>query len=235
MPTETFQAFSAGHLIVLLIGAAFIGVLLAMGRRGGRPQVMATALLAFFNWSAYPLGQIAWLAVGGAPAHDNVVPLHLCDIAAFTAGFALLTRHPLLCALTYFWGLAATLQALVTPNLPFAWPHPVFVMFFVHHFAVVAAALYLPLALGWRPKFPAWRAIVPVYACSLVYLAVAMSANHLLGTNFAFAARPPDQPSLIDHLGPWPWYLLSLQVLALGFFFLLALPFGRPSRGIAGK
>ena len=235
MPPETFQAFSAAHFAVLLIGGGIIGVLLAMGRRGGRPQVLATALLALLNWSAYPLGQMAWLWVGGAPARDNIVPLHLCDVAAFTAGFALLTRHPLLCALTYFWGLAATLQALVTPNLPFTWPHPVFVMFFVHHFAVVAAALYLPLALGWRPPRPAWRAIAPVYACSLAYLAVAMLANRLWGTNFAFAARPPEQPSLIDHLGPWPWYLLSLQALALGFFFLLTLPFGRHSRGIAGK
>ena len=54
-----------------------------------------------------------------------------------------------------------------------------------------------------------------------------MTANSLLGSNFAFASRPPDNPSLIDHLGPWPWYLLAMQFIALLFFFLLALPFLR--------
>ncbi|MEY4245694.1 MAG: hypothetical protein RLZZ245_3279, partial [Verrucomicrobiota bacterium] len=45
-----------------------------------------------------------------------------------------------------------------------------------------------------------------------------------LGSNFAFASRPPDNPSLIDHLGPWPWYLFSLLGIALLLFFILALP-----------
>ena len=31
-------------------------------------------------------------------------------------------------------------------------------------------------------------------------------------------------PSLLDFLGPWPWYLLSLELIALVSFFLLDLP-----------
>ena len=59
----------------------------------------------------------------------------------------------------------------------------------------------------------------------MIYLIVAMTINKLLGTNFAFAAHPPANPSLIDQLGPWPWYLLSMQGIALVFFYLLTLPF----------
>ena len=44
------------------------------------------------------------------------------------------------------------------------------------------------------------------------------------GTNFGFAARKPENPSLLDHMGPWPIYLVWMQVLGGLFFSLLALP-----------
>ena len=49
--------------------------------------------------------------------------------------------------------------------------------------------------------------------------------QHVLRTNFAFASRPPENPSLIDYLGPWPLYLFAMQGIALVLFLLLALPF----------
>lgn len=226
----TFQPFGAQHGWAVLIGGIVVGALIFAGRRGGNSRTLATAVLAFLNLSAWPLGQAAWLSLDAPKSLDNILPLHLCDIAAVTAGFALLTRKPLLCALTYFWGLAATVQALVTPAIGVGFPHLPFVMFFVHHFAVVGAALYLPLVDGWRPRKPFWKGPCEVYLWSLVYMTVAMTANVLLGTNFGFLARPPENPSLIDHLGPWPWYLLPMQGLAIVFFLLLALPFARNRR-----
>ncbi len=210
-----------------LAGAVAVGFFLLAGRRGGESRRRATALLAFLNLSAYPLGLLAWLSLDAPKSLDNLLPVHLCDIAAFTAGLALITRKPLLCSLTYFWGLAATFQALLTPNISVGFPHLPFVMFFVHHFAVVAAALYIPAVLGWRPKSPLWKSPVEAFLWSFAYLALAMSVNSLLGTNFGFVSRPPDNPSLIDHLGPWPWYLVSMSFIALAFYFLLALPLWR--------
>jgi hypothetical integral membrane protein (TIGR02206 family) len=224
---QPFHPFTQEHYMAVVIGAvATLGFLLA-GWRGGRSRTLATALLAFLNLSAYPFGQAAWLALDGPKSIDNFLPLHLCDVAAITAGFALVTRRPLLCALTYFWGLAATVQALITPAISVGFPNAAFFMFFIQHFGVVAAALYLPLVEGWRPEGPLWRAPTVVFAWSMVYLGGVMIVNRLLGSNFAFATRPPDNPSLIDHLGPWPWYLVSLMGIALVLFFLLALPLSR--------
>lgn len=227
---QPFHPFTQEHFAAVAIGAvAMLGFLLA-GRRGGQSRTLATALLAFINLSAYPFGQAAWLALDGPKSIDNFLPLHLCDVAAITAGFALVTRRPLLCALTYFWGLAATVQALITPAISVGFPHAAFVMFFIQHFAVVTAALYIPLVEGWRPEGPLWRAPLVVFGWSVIYLAMIMVVNRLLGSNFAFATRPPDNPSLIDHLGPWPWYLGSLLGIALVLFFLLALPFSKTSK-----
>jgi hypothetical integral membrane protein (TIGR02206 family) len=221
---HSFHPFTSQHFIALGIGTAVGVALISMGKLSVHRK-WATALLAFFNLSAYPLGQAAWGTLDIPQSIDNIIPFHLCDIAAIIAGFALITKRPLLCSLTYFWGLAATLQALLTPAITVGFPHWPFITFFIHHFAVVIAALYLPIVEGWRPKQPFWKGPLEANGWILVYLATAMTVNHLLGSNFAFASRPPDNPSLIDHLGPWPWYLVAMQAIALTFFFLLALPF----------
>ena len=226
-----FQPFSNEHLGALFIGVLCVLALLWAGKRGGRKRQIASGLLAFLNLSAYPLNQAAWMSLGITLPLDNILPLHLCDIAAMTAGFALLTKRPILCALTYFWGLAATLQALLTPAIGLGFPSWPFITFFIQHFAIVAAALYLPLVDGWRPRHPLWNDPLRVYGWSVAYLAFALGINTLLGTNFGFASRPPANPSLIDHLGPWPWYLLSLQMMAVTLFILLALPWHRNRNG----
>ena len=224
---QPFHPFSQQHLCVVLIGAAIITAIIVIGKRGGKSQLATTGLLAFFCLTTYPLGLAAWLSLDQDKSLDNLIPFHLCDLAAITGGFALLTRRPLLASLTYFWGLAATMQGLLTPAITVGFPSWPFVMFFVQHFVIVGTALYLPIVDGWRPKSPLWKSPLEVYGWSLAYLAFAMAVNKILGTNFGFAARPPDNPSLIDHLGPWPWYLVSMSAIALVLYFLLALPFAR--------
>lgn len=220
-----FHPFGQQHLITIAIGFAAVAAIVMAGKKGGDSRKRTTAGLALVNLIAFPLSLAAWSSIDAPKSLDNFLPLQLCDITTLTAGFALITRRPLLCALTYFWGLAATMQALLTPALTVGFPHMAFVMFFVQHFAIVAAAFYLPMVEGWRPRQPLWKAPLEVYFWSVIYLIVAMTINKLLGTNFAFAAHPPVNPSLIDQLGPWPWYLLSMQGIALVFFYLLTLPF----------
>ena len=218
-----FHPFTSTHYVTLAVGFAIIAALILFARRSDGNQRIATALLAFLNLSSYPLALFAWREY--PRALDNVLPLHLCDLAAIIAGFALFTRRPTLLTLTYFWGLGATFQALVTPAITIGPPHLPFIQFFVQHFAIVAAALYIPLVLKWKPKMPWWKTPLKVFGISIVYQGFALLVNTLLKTNFAFASRPPDNPSLIDHLGPWPIYLFVMQALALVIYLLLALPF----------
>jgi hypothetical integral membrane protein (TIGR02206 family) len=222
-----FSPFTASHAATLAAGAAAIVILIFLGRRPGRPRLLATALLAFACLASYSLNQLAWAACSDPIDLDNSLPLHLCDIAAIVAGFALITRCRTLCELTYFWGLAASIQGIVTPAVGYDFPHPVFITFFWHHFAIVGAALFLPLGLGWRPRRPLVRTIIRVLLWSELYLVIMLPVNFLLGSNFGFLARKPANPTLLDHLGPWPWYILSLQFVGIVLLTLIALPFLR--------
>ncbi|MFM2196910.1 MAG: hypothetical protein RLZZ505_342 [Verrucomicrobiota bacterium] len=225
MSSNTFHPFSSEHFITLATGFTVIAGLVLFARKSDKNQRIATAVIAFLCLASYPFALFAWR--DHPYSMDNVLPFHLCDLAAIVAGFALFTRRPMLLTLTYFWGIAATTQALLTPAITIGPPHLPYVHFFVQHFAIVAAAIYIPLVLKWRPETPWWKSPLKVFGISIAYQGVALLINVMLKTNFAFASRPPDNPSLIDHLGPWPVYLFAMQGIALVLYLLLALPFSR--------
>jgi hypothetical integral membrane protein (TIGR02206 family) len=58
-----------------------------------------------------------------------------------------------------------------------------------------------------------------------LYMIAVGLVNWLLGSNYLFIAHKPDTPSLIDLLGPWPWYILSLEAIAIMLCLLLYLPY----------
>ncbi|MBG7608112.1 MAG: TIGR02206 family membrane protein [Verrucomicrobia bacterium] len=223
-----FHPFTSTHYITLAIGFSITAGLIIFAKRSEKNQRFVTAIIAFLCLASYPFALFAWR--GYPVALDNVLPLHLCDLAAIVAGFALFTRKPILLTLTYFWGIAATTQALLTPAISIGPPSLPFIHFFIQHFAIVAAALYIPIVLKWRPKTPWWRSPLEVFGISILYHTFSLAVNTALKTNFAFSSRPPDNPSLIDHLGAWPLYLFAMQGLALVLYLLLALPFRCPSR-----
>ena len=227
---HAFHPFSQEHFITLGIGAAVTGIFLYAGKRGGWSERIAAAILAFLCLSAYPLSQAAWIMADVPKTIDNILPLQMCDITAMTAGFALITRRPILLMVTYFWGLAGTFQALLTPAITMGFPSLPFIMFFIHHFSVVIAALYIPIVMGWQPKRPLWKSPLEIFGISVIYLIFILIVNYFTGSNFAFVSHPPENPSLIDHLGPWPWYILSLLGIALALYFLLVLPFVRKAK-----
>ncbi|BCX46680.1 hypothetical protein HAHE_05880 [Haloferula helveola] len=224
MPEPPFAPFTSQHGMTVMIGAAAMAVFVILGRRGGQCERITRTVLAFLNLTAVGFGSWAWSHVQRETDIDNVVPLHLCDLAAILAGFALITRNRTLAMLTYFWGLAGTVQGVATPAIDIGWPHPAFLSFFIHHFAVITAAFYLPLVLGWRIEIPWWKSPLKAFGWLNLYVVVAVAVNAMLDTNFGFLARKPINPSLLDHLGPHPMYIFWLELIAMLLFLLLALP-----------
>ena len=165
---------------------------------------------------------LALLSRDGELTIESLVPMHLCDWAAATAVITLVCPNQWTYELCYFWSLGGTLQALLTPDLRYGFPHPQFVSFFAQHGGVIAAVIYMTLALGMRP-FPV--SIVRVLAWSVIYFAAAMAVNLMLDTNFGYLRAKPEQPSLMDYMAPWPFYLFQLGSLAILFCLVYYFPF----------
>lgn len=215
---ELFGLLHFGTLATITLSG---GLLITAQRKGCRWPL---ALLAFLNLVAYSYNQAVYNTLPYTVSLDNILPFHLCDLAAFLAGFALITRHALACELTYCWGLAGTLQGLITPNLSAAFPEPLFFSFFLHHGVIVITAIFLPLALGWRPRPGTWPRVL---IWNQAYFIFAISVNIIADTNFGFLLEKPREASALDHLGPWPFYLIWLQLIAAVLMGFLLLPFSR--------
>jgi hypothetical integral membrane protein (TIGR02206 family) len=221
--TPLLPLFGSAHLTAL--GITFVAVLLfilaARSRRWPRVLGWGETLLAMLLISSYPAKILARFWADIEITRDMMFPLHLCDMAAITGFFALVFRNRLAAELTYFWGLAGTLQALFTPSICYDFPSPAFFAFFQLHSAVVITAFYLPVGLGWRPRR---GAVLRAWFWGLGYMTLAGSVNFLIGSNYGFL-REKAEDSLMEFLGPWPAYIGVMAVLALVFFAILALPF----------
>ena len=166
------------------------------------------------------------LLVAGTWSARTSLPLPLCDVAVLVAAAACFWRTPLLVELTYFWGLAGTLQGVLTPDLSTGFPHLVFWQYVIGHLGIVFAALFLVVGLGLAPRR---HAILRVFAITLAYSALVGLVDALTGANYMFLRRPPGEWTLLRLLGPWPWYLLSVTGVALVLLTALDAPFW-PSR-----
>ena len=138
----------------------------------------------------------------------------------------------LLRSVVYYCVLCATLQGLLTPSVAHDFPSWTYFAFFLSHGVTVITALYLPLALEWKPA--RWDFLWALLLAN-VYLAAVHPVNMLLETNYGFTVATPAGGSVLDLFGPWPWYLLWMQIPALVLMYLLTLPFRHYPRGRTGS
>jgi hypothetical integral membrane protein (TIGR02206 family) len=223
-----FHAYGTEHLTVLGIIVLLIVVLVRLTRGGWERSARALEImLAITLLLCWPVNVLVAWRLGTLNA-TNALPLQLCDLAAIIGGIALLSRQQELCELLYFWGLAGTLQGLITPALQVTWPQPRFVMFFILHGAVVTAAMQVVIGRGIIPKRGAVRRAmgwIVVYALVAGAVDLVLVRGFHAEVNYGFLCAKPPTASLLDALGDWPWYLLWLVAVAAVFFSLLNLPF----------
>lgn len=151
------------------------------------------------------------------------LPLHLCNFGMIMVGILLISRKQWALELAYFWALCGATQSLLTPDLKYIFPHPQAITFFTAHTIEILGLLYAVIVLKMRPH---WDSIPRVFIKTLLLAAVIFPLNFLHpDMNYMFLKHPPLGGSLIDLLGPWPWYLLSLMGVALLLFVIAYLPY----------
>lgn len=93
---------------------------------------------------------------------------------------------------------------------------------FITHFFILFSTAYAFVHFRFRPTKVG-------FLCSfllLVTLAFIMYfVNNKLGTNFLYVNHPPVTKSLMDFMGPWPYYIFSLAGIDIAISFFMYLPF----------
>ncbi|HET7338745.1 MAG TPA: TIGR02206 family membrane protein [Candidatus Dormibacteraeota bacterium] len=208
------------HVIALgVIAVAAIALMVAGRSSPGRWLKILAAVLVIdeVSWWVY-------LLAGGVPGSRlaQSLPLQLCDVAIFIAAAALWTQNRLLVEITYFWGLAGTVQALLTPDLPQHFPSYPYWQYYIAHGGVVSAALLLVVGMRLHPR--PWAA-VRVAGLTLAYAAVVGIVDVLTMSNYLYLRSKPPTATLLDLLGPWPVYIVSATAIGIVLFAVLDAPF----------
>lgn len=178
--------------------------------------VLAAELIATYVVWVWLLYSRGWMAVG------NLLPMHLCDWAAIATIISLLWPKQKTYELAYFWALSATLQATLTPELALGWPDWRFIVFFGFHCGVIAAVLYMTLGMKMRP-YP--KSIPRAIGWTLFYGVCAGLVDWVFDVNFGFLHGKSKDPSVLDLLAPWPWYIAELVPIGIAFILVLYAPF----------
>lgn len=223
-----FVAFGPAHWATLaVVFAAAFGVPLALRRFGSERARRGTALAIAATLVLHEATKIG-VRVG---VYDHRLaehlPLHLCGAALVLNAIVLWRRHQGLYEIAYFWAATGTVAALLTPDLPFGFPHPFFLVFYFGHGLVILATLYATFVYGFRPR-P--RSIPKAVAVTLAYMAAVAPLNVALEANYLYLRHKPTQPSPMDAMGPWPWYIGGLILSGIVAFCLAYVPFAVADR-----
>ena len=217
-----FETLGASHLAVwgLFVVGVVLMVLLGRRVRGTERAVAVSRLFALSIPALLVPLQVVDLLPGNYDVRTTL-PVQLCDLAWIAAAVALWTCHRVPVALVYYWGLLLTPQALLTPTLGADFPDTRFLAFWGMHLMIVWAAVYLTWGLGLRPT---WRGYGSTVTITLVWLVSVFAFNELAGTNYGYVNDKPGTATILDYLGPWPWYIAVEIALVAIVWALMTLP-----------
>jgi hypothetical integral membrane protein (TIGR02206 family) len=218
-----FVLFGPAHLLGLgLVGAVCLGIWLLRERFSNRAQqITRWVLLALIyvcegSWHVWMLAIGAWTIQG-------MLPLWLCSITSWTMPLLLIWRSRRYYEWAYFMGILGATMALLTPDLMnYGFPHYRFIEFFTLHGTIIIAVIYMTVVERFRPT---WRSLLRIFVFFNVLWLFDAGVNRLIGSNYLYTQGKLPTPSLLDVLGPHPWYLLAMEVLGILVCLLLYLPF----------
>ncbi len=221
---RAFRPYGLAHFVVigLTISLPFVFAALARRSRSSRSErVIARLLVGVLVFNS--LGYEIYLAFTVGLPWQKALPFQLCDWAMVAIIVALLTGRERWLEVAYFWGIGGTLQAILTPDLKFAFPDIRFLTFFIAHSGIVVAIAFMMIMRRFRPH---WASIGRTFAWSEIYFVLTITVDLITGENYGYLIHKPAAASLLDALSDQRVpYILQMHLLALIFFCALYLPF----------
>jgi hypothetical integral membrane protein (TIGR02206 family) len=219
----SFVLFGPGHLgfilFFLLFNLSFIYLRRIKSetfRRNFRYGMAIASIVVELSWHI-------WKAAIGQWTVTEMLPLHLCSLFVILNSIMLFTRSYSIYEISYFLGIAGALQAFLTPDAGiYGLPHFRPIQTLLAHGLIITECVYMTVVEGFRPTLKSiWR----VFLYGNIAMVLIHCVNLGLGSNYMYTMHKPVTASLLDMLGPWPWYLLAIEGIAVVMCAILYLPF----------
>lgn len=218
---KPFVLFGTSHIIALMTVVFFIAICTNLSNKYERVQKYYKVFLL----TALPVQEIIfrlWDCFYQDHRFESLFSLHLCSIAIFICIIILEKYNQPMFEMLFFWGLGGATQALLTPDISiYGFPHFRFFQVFLSHGLIIATIIYFMFVEGKRVRKGSLKRVLintNIYALFVFFI------NSIFNTNYLFINHKPYTPSLIDLLGPWPFYIIWLEFIMILVFSLLYMP-----------
>ena len=225
----SFIIFSPAHLSVLIILSTIITLLFLKRRTWTLLPRKARLIERLFAISLLAMEFLyhIWASAVGRWNVIDSLPLELCSFSLFAAIILLWTGNKHLYDFVLLAGIGGALQALATPVLDLSFPHFRYFHFFYTHSGIILTALYFTWIKGYQPTF---KSVIKTMIILNALAVLVYVVNLLTEGNYMFLRIKPTTGSLLDYLGPYPWYLLSLEAVSFIVFICLWMIFRKGSQ-----
>lgn len=217
---DTFTMFSMLHGLLGLVTLVVLGGVIVAGRTA-ESQSPEVERKFRWGWIAFlvvvQLTRQIWVNLPELHDPQRTLPLHICDVVPWIGVAALIFKPRWLKSLTFFWGIALSIWALIFPGLSVGPETFKFWLFWLGHIQIIATAAYLVFVIDYEPTL---RDLGFAYVVTLAYAAVIVPINIALGADYGFLG----DNSYAEALGPFPERIAVLMVLVLVAFFLCYSP-----------
>lgn len=220
-PENNFHMWDMIHIVTILFIVVCISALFTFKKflRPHREKIRITIgwilIISRLSLDFWYISTSQW-------SLKSSLPLELCSIASIMCGIMLLTKNKHLFEIFYFIALAGAFQAILTPDLYFGFPQFRYIQFFFDHSLLIAAPLIMISLYGFKITH---QSLIKSFLTLNGIAAVVFFMNIVFSANYMFLRHKPNSASLLDFLGPYPYYILSLELVALLIFTMLYLPF----------
>ena len=220
---EPFIIFSTDHLL-FIFSVIFVVFLIYIFRDKMKEKKIFYERLLIYSLVISEGSLHIWRLYVGKWNLATSLPFHLCGISIIISIFMLINKKFYLFELTYFWGLIGAFIAIITPSLDVNYTHYRFWQFLIAHASVVFAVVYMIFVENYKVNY---KSVWKTFGITNLIAFIVGIINIFLNSNYLFLCGKPmgSSKTLFDFLGPWPWYLLTIEILAITVFHIWYLPF----------
>lgn len=218
-----FHLWGISHGLPILFFIVLGSCLIIYARRNADRSTQKVILLGlsfipFISFCVFFLMQI----VSGVFSIQNDLPIHICRVLALTAPIVYWKENKFWTGVFYFWILAGTSNAVIAADIRYDFPHWTYIVYFAMHCGLVLLPIYYCLVMKHKMVL---RDLWNAYWTAFLFMIATFVVNFTIGSNYMYTSHKPLVASILDHLGPWPWYIVAILFIGLGLFFILYLPF----------
>lgn len=221
-PTQPYRNFTYDHFLPIIIISVFFFIIILRSKKYSTDTKYKIAFMISLIPLVAVIGRMLFTFKEGIFTIQEELPLHLCRLIALILPVFIWHRNAKWINVLYFLIIVGTLQAVITADLQYTIPHYSYFIYWIFHVSLV----WIPIFIVWRLGItPSKKDMLRAFLVGNIYMVFTLMINFSIGSNYFYTRQKPPGGSLLDFFGPWPWYILVVEGLAVVLFILAYLPF----------